>query len=123
MNTAPGPADWPLASVIITTRGRPELVRESIAAVVAQSYPGDIECIVVHDQEPPDESLRLLGTAQHSIRVAANRCTPGEAGARNESGLAVFDLFRGYRDDAAAMLCAFDLLELDGEDLRRTPIE
>ena len=51
----------------------------SIAAVVAQSYPGDIECIVVHDQEPPDESLRLLGTAQHSIRVAANRCTPGES--------------------------------------------
>src|SRR5437879_13812768 len=80
MNTVPG---WPLASVIITTRGRPELVRESIAAVVAQSYPGDIECIVVHDQEPPNESLRLLGTAQHSLRVAANRCTPGEAGARN----------------------------------------
>jgi bifunctional non-homologous end joining protein LigD len=41
----------------------------------------------------------------------------------NERGLAVFDLLRGYRHDAAAVLCAFDLLELDGEDLRRTPIE
>jgi ATP-dependent DNA ligase len=37
--------------------------------------------------------------------------------------LPVFDLIRGYRHDAAAVLCAFDLLELDGEDLRRTPIE
>lgn len=100
MNIAPGPADWPLASVIITTRGRPELVRESIAAVVAQSYPGDIECIVVHDQEPPDESLRLLGTVQHSIRVAANRCTPGEAGARNTGlGLAAGDYVATCDDD------------------------
>ena len=37
--------------------------------------------------------------------------------------LAVFDLIRQYRHDADAVLCAFDLLELDGEDLRRTPIE
>ena len=47
----------------------------------------------------------------------------GEAVVCDESGLAVFDLIRGYRHDAAAVLCAFDLLELDGEDLRRTPIE
>jgi bifunctional non-homologous end joining protein LigD len=47
----------------------------------------------------------------------------GEAVVCNESGLAVFDLIQGYRHDAAAVLCAFDLLELDGEDLRRTPIE
>ena len=46
-----------------------------------------------------------------------------EAVVCDESGLAVFDLIRGYRHDAAAVLCAFDLLELDGEDLRRTPIE
>jgi bifunctional non-homologous end joining protein LigD len=47
----------------------------------------------------------------------------GEASVRNESGLAVFDLIRGYRHDAAAVLCAFDLLELNGKDLRRAPIE
>jgi hypothetical protein len=29
----------------------------------------------------------------------------------------------GYRLSAATVLCAFDLIELDGEDLRRTPIE
>ena len=72
---------WPPVSVIMPTRGRPELVRESIAAVVGQTYPGDIECIVVHDQEPPDKSLSSLGTARHRVRVVANAHTPGLAGA------------------------------------------
>jgi hypothetical protein len=74
---------WPPVSVIMPTRGRPELVRESIAAVVGQTYPGDIECIVVHDQEPPDKSLSSLGTARHRVRVVTNAHTPGLAGARN----------------------------------------
>jgi glycosyltransferase involved in cell wall biosynthesis len=92
--------DWPLVSVIMTTRGRPELVRESIAAVVAQGYPGNIECIVVHDQEPPDEGLKLLGTEQHSIRVVANCGAPGEAGARNTGlGLAAGDYIATCDDD------------------------
>jgi bifunctional non-homologous end joining protein LigD len=47
----------------------------------------------------------------------------GEAVVCNEDGLAVFDLIRGYRHDTAAVLCAFDLLEVDGEDLRRASIE
>ena len=33
------------------------------------------------------------------------------------------DLIRGHRSLAAAVHCAFDLLEVDGEDLRRQPIE
>jgi hypothetical protein len=41
---------------------------------------------------------------------------------RAHAGLAVFDLIRGHRP-TAAVLCAFDLIELDGEDLRREPIE
>jgi ATP-dependent DNA ligase len=35
----------------------------------------------------------------------------------------VFELIRSFRHDHAAVLCAFDLLEADGEDLRRLPIE
>src|SRR5215468_1274079 len=88
---APEPDGWPLVSVIMPTRSRPELVRESIAAVVAQAYPGQIECLVVHDQEPPDGQLTELGTAQHRVMVAANTHSPGLAGARN-TGL---DLARG----------------------------
>jgi bifunctional non-homologous end joining protein LigD len=47
----------------------------------------------------------------------------GEAIVCDKSGLAVFDLMRGHRTIAGAVLCAFDLIELNGEDLRRTPIE
>ncbi len=47
----------------------------------------------------------------------------GEAIVCDENGLAVFDLIRGHGSKASAVLCAFDLLELDGRDLRRGPIE
>jgi bifunctional non-homologous end joining protein LigD len=46
-----------------------------------------------------------------------------EAIVTNERGLAVFDLIRHQRHGDDAVLIAFDLIELDGEDLRRTPIE
>src|SRR5262249_59697185 len=41
----------------------------------------------------------------------------------DENGLAVFDLIRGHGSKTSAVLCAFDLLELDERDLRRRPIE
>jgi bifunctional non-homologous end joining protein LigD len=47
----------------------------------------------------------------------------GEAIACDDNGLAVFDLIRSHRNHGSAILCAFDLLEIDGEDLRRVPIE
>ena len=47
----------------------------------------------------------------------------GEAIVTNGDGLAVFDLIRHQRHADDAVLIAFDLIELDGEDLRRTPIE
>ncbi len=47
----------------------------------------------------------------------------GEAIVTDERGLAVFDLIRRKRHGDDAVLIAFDLIELDGEDLRRTPIE
>jgi ATP-dependent DNA ligase len=47
----------------------------------------------------------------------------GEAIVCDENGLAVFDLIRRHGALASAVHCAFDLLELDGRDLRREPIE
>ena len=41
----------------------------------------------------------------------------------DESGLSVFELIRYRQHNDAAVLCAFDLIELDGDDLRRSPIE
>ena len=47
----------------------------------------------------------------------------GEAIVCDENGLADFELIRGHGTAANAVHCAFDLLELDGRDLRRRPIE
>ena len=47
----------------------------------------------------------------------------GEAIVVNEDGLSIFDLLRYRLRDDAAVLCAFDLIEADGADLRRQPLE
>jgi bifunctional non-homologous end joining protein LigD len=47
----------------------------------------------------------------------------GEAVVCDKHGLAVFDRLRYRRADASVFLYAFDLLELDGQDLRREPLE
>ena len=47
----------------------------------------------------------------------------GEAIACDANGLAVFDLLRYRRRDQAVVLCAFDLFELEGHDMRRVAIE
>ena len=47
----------------------------------------------------------------------------GEGVCCDERGLARFDVLRRRRNEVSAFLYAFDLLELDGTDLRREPIE
>ena len=47
----------------------------------------------------------------------------GEAIISDPTGLAVFSLIRNYRNGPRATLCAFDLIEIDGEDLRWRSIE
>jgi hypothetical protein len=69
-------------------------------------------------------------TKRFPLVVAAVAALPGrsclidgEAIACDDNGLADFELIRRHRNHASAILCAFDLLEIDGEDLRRAPIE
>jgi bifunctional non-homologous end joining protein LigD len=47
----------------------------------------------------------------------------GEAIVVDQNGLSIFELLRYRKHDHAATLCAFDVLELGGADLRRKPIE
>jgi ATP-dependent DNA ligase len=47
----------------------------------------------------------------------------GEVIACGDNGLSDFELLRYRRRDAAVTLVGFDLIELDGHDLRREPIE
>ena len=47
----------------------------------------------------------------------------GEVVCCDERGLATFQLLRHRRNEPQAFLYAFDLLEVNGEDLRKEPIE
>jgi bifunctional non-homologous end joining protein LigD len=69
-------------------------------------------------------------TSRFPLIVAAIAALPsrsflldGEAIVTNDRGLAVFDLIRHKRHGDDALLITFDLIELDDEDLRHTPIE
>jgi bifunctional non-homologous end joining protein LigD len=65
----------------------------------------------------PLAAAPVLALPAHSFLI------DGEAIVTDDDGLAVFDLIRRQRHGAAAVLCTFDLIELEGEDLRRAPIE
>lgn len=80
--TPPTDPDLPGVDVVIATKDRPELVREAVEAVRRQTYRGRVATVVVHDGRVPDETLVAAGPAR-SVRVVANRRTPGLAGARN----------------------------------------
>ena len=75
--------DLPLVSVVIPTRGRPELLRETLATIVAQDYAGAMEILVVHDREEADASLTELSVPGREVRSMTNTGTPGLAGGRN----------------------------------------
>jgi bifunctional non-homologous end joining protein LigD len=65
------------------------------------------------------DRFSLIATATAALNVRS--CIiDGEAIASGDDGLADFQLLRRR---APAILCAFDLLELDGKDMRREPIE
>jgi bifunctional non-homologous end joining protein LigD len=71
-----------------------------------------------------DFSSRFPFIAMAVSKLPVRSCLiDGEAIVCDKDGLAVFDLIRGHGSKASAVLCAFDLLELDGKDLRRRPIE
>src|SRR5215831_12942117 len=68
------------------------------------------------------ERFPLIAEAAGDLKVRS--CLiDGEAVACDGDGMPVFDRLRYRRQDAAVFLYAFDLLELNGQDLRREPIE
>jgi bifunctional non-homologous end joining protein LigD len=71
-----------------------------------------------------DFSRRFPFIAMAVSNLAVRSCLiDGEAIVCDENGLAVFELIRRHGALASAVHCAFDLLELDGRDLRREQIE
>jgi bifunctional non-homologous end joining protein LigD len=64
----------------------------------------------------------LIARAALSLK-AASCLIDGEAVSCDDDGLPVFDRLRYRRDDPRVFLYAFDLIELNGDDLRREPVE
>ena len=64
----------------------------------------------------------LIAEAANALN-ARSCLLDGEAVACDDDGLPVFDRLRYRRDDRSVFLYAFDLIELDGDDLRRERIE
>jgi hypothetical protein len=68
--------------------------------------------------EPVEARVRPVG-----VRLRSRSCIiDGEAVACDDNGIASFELIRQHRVDAGVFLYAFDLLELNGDDLRRDPL-
>jgi ATP-dependent DNA ligase len=84
----------------------------------------DAKGVRLYSRNGHDFSKRFPQVVAAIAGLPARSCLiDGEAIVSDEAGLAVFELLRSFRHDHAAVLCAFDLLELDGEDLRRLPVE
>ncbi len=83
--TSANASSWPSVGVVVPTHERPKELREALAAILAQDYPGRLVVTVVFDGSEPDESLR-----GEQVSAIANVRTPGLAGARN-SGICSLD--------------------------------
>jgi glycosyltransferase involved in cell wall biosynthesis len=85
-------------SVIVPTRQRPHELARAVRSILTQEYDGEIECIVVFDQQEPVRPDVVVGP-RRSIRVLANDRRPGLAGARNCGILAADGRYVAFCDD------------------------
>lgn len=94
-------AETPLVSVVLNTYNRPDLLRQSVASVLAQDYP-NFEVIIVDDCSPDNTPEVVAGiVAQHpdrvrSLRLPENR---GLAAARNAGIRAARGELIAFQDD------------------------
>jgi bifunctional non-homologous end joining protein LigD len=78
------------------------------------------------DRSPGDDDLtdRFPQIVETLANLRTRSCIiDGEAVACDDNGLAVFERIRYRRHDGKVFLYAFDLIELDGDDLRREPLD
>jgi len=78
----------------------------------------------VYTRRGADWTHRFLRIVQAAGRLKAGSFyLDGEGVVCGKDGVAVFDKLHGKANDDAVFLYAFDILELDGIDLRPTPLE
>ena len=112
-------APWPSVTVIVPTRDRPVMLDRAVRSIAGQSYPGEIECVIVFDQSDPAPVDAEL-PASRRIRLLTNTRTPGAAGARNTGVTASDGAVVAFCDDDDVW--AADKLRLQVELLDRAPL-
>ncbi|HET8921003.1 MAG TPA: DNA ligase [Xanthobacteraceae bacterium] len=112
----PSPAERPPSG-----RGWLHEIKHDGFRIMARRDSAGVRLITRHGN---DFTLRFpLAVAAVSALPSRSFLIDGEAIVTNGDGLAVFELIRRARHGDKAVLCAFDLIELDGDDLRRSSIE
>jgi glycosyltransferase involved in cell wall biosynthesis len=95
-----GPCErWPSVTAIVATRDRRELLERAVRSILAQDYPGRVECLVVYDQCEPDGRPVVASREARAVRAIRNRRTAGLAGARNQGALAASGDLLAFCDD------------------------
>jgi hypothetical protein len=89
---------WPRVTAVVATRNRPEMLQRAVRSVLAQAYPGEIECVVVFDQSAPAD-VAVEQTPARQLRIMSNLRAPGLAGARNTGILSSTSDLIAFCDD------------------------
>ena len=83
----------------------------------------DGERVRLYSRPGNDLTRRFPLIVETLARLRSRSCIiDGEAVACGDDGISSFDRIRYRRHDATVFLYAFDLIELDGDDLRRDPL-
>jgi len=84
----------------------------------------DGERVRLYSRPGNDFTHRFPLIVETLARLRARSCIiDGEAVACDDNGVASFELVRHQRANGSVFLYAFDLIELNGDDLRRDPLE
>ncbi|QXQ11104.1 glycosyltransferase [Paeniglutamicibacter sp. Y32M11] len=95
-----GLSPWtPSVSAVITTCGRPEMLRDAVRSILAQDYLGSIEVVVVYDKISVDPLHDIEVVKGRTLRTMKNSRTTGLAGGRNTGILAASGEIIGFCDD------------------------
>ncbi|MCF6744349.1 glycosyltransferase family 2 protein [Blastococcus sp. KM273128] len=99
----PAGSGAPTVGVVVPTHDRPQLLRETLAAVLGQELdPAEaagLDVVVVYDRAAPDRSLEAMSRPGRRVRVLVNERSPGLAGARNTGILALDTDWVAFCDD------------------------
>ena len=86
--------------------------------------PSPVNSIAGLSRQQSHPSLPLIVETLARLRLRSRSCIiDGEVVACDDNGVASFDLVRHHRVNERIFLYAFDLIELNGDDLRRDPLE